>query len=394
MNRIIYQSDYANISDARLAASLINGIVLENGVGRVSLGRNAEISTNTEGTHDGAAMLASTGTASQADGALLLLYGGNHATWAGHAFLSARTGNPAGCIFMDSYTHVRQRLTIGWRWGQTPTSDNLYTDVVDLGALTVYGPYGTLSVDKPQVPGLTPQTNANLAVYMQRGASATPGISRLAENTVSWREVWGDDLNKGRFQQVFDFSSGTMQFHVNDGESFRIWSNRNLSFGKTAQDLSISGMEYRYADKRLYLTNSGAACLQLDRRGSDGPSTLFCRDGVTVGSISHYTSSTNYNTTSDYRVKTALMNFDALEILQRLPVYDLMMILSGERVHAALAHEWQETLPYAVTGEKDEQDANGNPVLQMVDYSKAVPVVVGAVQQLKQRIEQLERLTQ
>jgi hypothetical protein len=49
-----------------------------------------------------------------------------------------------------------------------------------------------------------------------------------------------------------------------------------------------------------------------------------------------------------------------------------------------IAHELQEVLPYAVTGEKDAKE------MQSVDYSKLVPVLVKAIQELSEKVKQLE----
>jgi hypothetical protein len=48
-------------------------------------------------------------------------------------------------------------------------------------------------------------------------------------------------------------------------------------------------------------------------------------------------------------------------------------------------------VPEAVTGKRNEVDADGNPVYQMIDQSKLIPVLVAAVQELVARVEKLER---
>lgn len=55
-----------------------------------------------------------------------------------------------------------------------------------------------------------------------------------------------------------------------------------------------------------------------------------------------------------------------------------------------IAHELQEVIPEAVTGLKDEVDAEGQPVYQGIDQSKIVPVLVGALQEVLRRVEYLE----
>ncbi len=49
-----------------------------------------------------------------------------------------------------------------------------------------------------------------------------------------------------------------------------------------------------------------------------------------------------------------------------------------------MSHELQEVLHDAVTGEKDAEEMQG------VDYSKIVPLLVGAIQELKAEIELLK----
>lgn len=56
-----------------------------------------------------------------------------------------------------------------------------------------------------------------------------------------------------------------------------------------------------------------------------------------------------------------------------------------------LAHELQEVLPCVVKGEKDALDSRGGPKYQSVDYTKLVPLLVGAIQELHARVERLER---
>ena len=55
-----------------------------------------------------------------------------------------------------------------------------------------------------------------------------------------------------------------------------------------------------------------------------------------------------------------------------------------------LAHELAEVLPYAVHGEKDEVDEEGNDKMQGVDYSKIVPVLVKSIQEQQSQIESLK----
>ena len=66
-------------------------------------------------------------------------------------------------------------------------------------------------------------------------------------------------------------------------------------------------------------------------------------------------------------------------------------------VDGFLAHEVQDIVPEAITGEKDAVDNEGNPEYQGIDQSKLVPLLTKAIQEqqelinnLTARIEQLE----
>ena len=55
-----------------------------------------------------------------------------------------------------------------------------------------------------------------------------------------------------------------------------------------------------------------------------------------------------------------------------------------QRDYGFVAHELQEVMPNLVTGEKDGEE------MQSVDYSKLTPVLLKAIQELKQEIETLK----
>lgn len=97
---------------------------------------------------------------------------------------------------------------------------------------------------------------------------------------------------------------------------------------------------------------------------------------------------------SDYRLKKDSRTFSGLEILNRLKVYDFAWKGTGHREFGVMAHELQEELPYMVTGQKDEVDAQGQPVIQRVNYAKLVPVLLQAIQEQQKMIEELRRETE
>ena len=113
---------------------------------------------------------------------------------------------------------------------------------------------------------------------------------------------------------------------------------------------------------------------------------LFAQsDGTSVGSITRSGTSTVYATSSDYRLKEDLKDFNALEIASKIKMYDFKWNSNNTRDYGVIAHELQEVFPQAVVGEKDAEEMQG------VDYSKLVPILLKSIQELEARVKELEK---
>jgi len=137
----------------------------------------------------------------------------------------------------------------------------------------------------------------------------------------------------------------------------------------------------------------------------------FIKGGSTVGTISISSSSTSYNTSSDYRLKENIVALtDAITRLKTLKPYRFNFISDKDTtVDGFLAHE-VTAVPEAITGTKDEVETvyyelndtipegkaigdvkdTASPVYQGIDQSKLVPLLVAAVQELISKVETLE----
>jgi len=152
----------------------------------------------------------------------------------------------------------------------------------------------------------------------------------------------------------------------------RITSAGNVTIGSTSN-----------AGYRLKVEGTGTVQLN-NRTGSDGTVFAASKDGTIVGSITVTSSATAYNTSSDYRLKEDLKDFAGLDMVSKIPVYDFKWKTDESRSYGVMAHELQEVLPDAVTGEKDAEEMQG------VDYSKIVPLLVKSIQELEAKIKILE----
>jgi len=132
---------------------------------------------------------------------------------------------------------------------------------------------------------------------------------------------------------------------------------------------------------------------------------------VDVGSIKSNNTATQYNTSSDYRLKENIVSLTgAIDRLKQLQPKRFNFIGIDETIDGFIAHEVNPVAPYAVSGEKDavkkelmldedgkEQfDENGEIIErqvidpQGVDYSKLVTLAIAALQEEIARREALE----
>jgi hypothetical protein len=192
------------------------------------------------------------------------------------------------------------------------------------------------------------------------------------------------------FQIGVDSTAGGIYIYDNSNSAYRfvIKNGGEVLIGKTTNDGAVTvGCEFRPAGYG-YFTRDGGESLILNRKTSNGIQVQFRRDNLDIGNISSTTSVTSYNVTSDYRLKEDLKDVNGLDKLLKIKVYDYLWKSDKTRMDGVLAHELQEVLPYAVTGEKDDEK------MQSVDYSKLVPIMVKAIQEQQVQIEELKQQVQ
>ena len=120
-------------------------------------------------------------------------------------------------------------------------------------------------------------------------------------------------------------------------------------------------------------------------RTNSSNAMIFGNPNGTVGTIQTSASATAYNTSSDYRLKEDLKDFNALEIASKIKMYDFKWKADNTRSYGVMAHELQEVVPQAVSGDKDDK------YMQQVDYSKLVPILLKSIQELEARVKELEK---
>lgn len=110
-----------------------------------------------------------------------------------------------------------------------------------------------------------------------------------------------------------------------------------------------------------------------------------------VGTIQCTATATAFNTSSDGRLKHAVQSItNALELIKKLNPVKFKWNADDSPGEGFLAHELQQVIPLAVSGEPDALNDDGSIRPQQVDLSKIIPLLVGAVQTLAKRVELLE----
>jgi len=187
-----------------------------------------------------------------------------------------------------------------------------------------------------------------------------------------------------------EVANGQLVFHVNN--------SADIMFGKVAGDGNGPHLQVNPYGYSTTFQGSSTANIVTYKTGTElntNVGALVFRDNgndycgqITVNGS---TNTTSYLSASDYRLKEDLKDFNGIDLVDKIPVYNFKWKKENVRTFGVLAHELKEVLPLVVDGDKDEEK------YQTVDYSKIVPVLIKAIQELKTdndslkaRIETLE----
>lgn len=173
-------------------------------------------------------------------------------------------------------------------------------------------------------------------------------------------------------------SSSTEAMRINSDKQVLIGTTSSL--GTNGERLAIEHT-FPVSGMTLNQTTSGTTY-----------ATEYRNQNNLVGFVRCSTTATTFGTSSDYRLKEDVQPMSgSIDRLKALKPVNFAWKIDGSRVDGFLAHEAQEIVPEAVSGEKDAVDADGNPEYQGVDYGRITPLLTSALQDAIEKIEILER---
>jgi hypothetical protein len=169
--------------------------------------------------------------------------------------------------------------------------------------------------------------------------------------------------------EMYNNVSGANKFYTNGSERMRIDSSGNLLVGTA----STGG-------GKCVIENTSANQLVLSNKDTGAASQYACyflRNNSIVGSIQTTNTATSYVTSSDYRLKEDWqpMTGASDRVLALNPV-NFAWKSDGSRVDGFLAHEAQEIVPEAVSGEKDAMRDEQYEVTPAVYEDVIIPAVL------------------
>jgi hypothetical protein len=185
-------------------------------------------------------------------------------------------------------------------------------------------------------------------------------------------------------------SSAPVIFGVGNQERARIHSDGIFTLSSNTNSYGTTGWYGVAAD-------TGNGSINISRNGSNVAAFFHTSNanginGSAVGTISITTTSTAYNTSSDYRLKENVVGItDGITRIKSLKPSRFNFISNADQtVDGFVAHEVSDVVPEAITGAKDAVDDEGNPEYQGIDQSKLVPLLTAALQEAITKIETLE----
>ena len=230
---------------------------------------------------------------------------------------------------------------------------------------------------------------SSTGVTLSGNLSMTSNVIYASQIYVNDRVGHRDDAST-----FIDFDTDIIKF-ATDGERMRIAANGCVGIAETTPQYTLEVGNSSDKGWGVNLENNTAKVYSKANSSNNDTQThyQFSNNTGGVGSITTVSSSTAYNTSSDYRLKeNVTYSWDATTRLKQLKPCRFNWIVDETNTleDGFLAHEVSSVVTNAIVGDKDKVDADGNPEYQQIDQGKLVPLLVKTIQELEARITALE----
>jgi hypothetical protein len=219
--------------------------------------------------------------------------------------------------------------------------------------------------------------SASNSILNQRGTG-----DLILENTTDDKDIkFKCDNGSGGTTEYYRLDGSTAMniFSRNVGVTGTVQATSGFTFATTTTSspdfaMSVTSNVMTISD----VTGSGKLILDVDNVGINTTSPTEALH--VVGNVL----ANAFNTISDVRQKKDFKDFSGLNLLEGIQVYNFAWKSSEKRSYGVKAHELQQVLPHAVSGEKDGEK------MQQVDYTKIVPILLKSIKELKEEIDYLK----
>jgi len=244
--------------------------------------------------------------------------------------------------------------------------------------------------------GASVDGNADELVIEGSGQS---GITVASGNDSKGNIFFADDGSTAQGKVIYNHSTDTLRFDTAGSERASINSSGVFKINNRIfidNDFTTTGVTFK--SKVEFGGNGAEAGISINDKDGATNNPHFVqikRQGTIIGSISRNGSndSTNFNTSSDYRLKDGIVDkTDGIEKIKLLKPRKFYWKTNTDKtlVDGFIAHEVSDIVPEVISGTKDAVDEDDNIIPQAIDQSKLVPLLTAALKEAITKIETLE----
>jgi hypothetical protein len=241
---------------------------------------------------------------------------------------------------------------------------------------SIFSPYGALLLGAVSDQNLSLRSYGSSSVVAIGNGTDVNAVHVGTNITMKYGIIGTNSGNQNNYIKL-----GTIATDVTSNYGFTAYGNVRTSCGFNT---GISWISTGASAPSGFTPNAHALFLALGSGGTP----------VVSGDIrSNANNATSYNTTSDYRLKKDVVDIvDGISRIRQLKPKRFKFIDDPDETlfDGFLAHEVQDVVPVAVSGEKDAVGENGYPLYQQIDTSWMVALLTAGIKELDSVVKTLQ----